>query len=131
MRPPKVKKTVSAASRAKPISWVTTTCVIFSARSSFMTFKTSSLMDGSRAGVGEVPLVEALEAVHAPEQRRLAAARWADEDDQLAFVHRERGARQDRRGRARVRLHEVPGLDHDGRAHRRPLRARASTQAAS
>ena len=44
--------TRSATSRAKPISWVTTTIVMPDRASSFMTSSTSAIISGSRAEVG-------------------------------------------------------------------------------
>ncbi len=47
-----MKSTLSATSRAKPISWVTTTMVIPSRANPFMTSSTSPTISGSRALVG-------------------------------------------------------------------------------
>ncbi len=47
-----MKTTRSAASRANPISWVTTIIVVPSPASSFITFSTSPTSSGSRADVG-------------------------------------------------------------------------------
>ena len=50
--PSAMKRTRLPTSRAKPISWVTTTIVMPSWASSFMTSSTSPTISGSRAEVG-------------------------------------------------------------------------------
>ena len=50
--PPSMKTTRSLTARAKGISWVTITIVIFSSASCRMTFSTSPVSSGSRALVG-------------------------------------------------------------------------------
>ncbi|MNH00246.1 hypothetical protein D3C79_594340 [compost metagenome] len=47
-----MNSTLSATSRAKPISWVTTTMVMPSRASPFITSSTSPTISGSRALVG-------------------------------------------------------------------------------
>ena len=50
--PSSKKRKRSAASRAKPISWVTTSIVIPLSASSFITSRTSLIISGSSAEVG-------------------------------------------------------------------------------
>ncbi len=52
MRPPSMKTMRSPTSRAKPISWVTTTIVIPVCARSFITSSTSLIISGSSALVG-------------------------------------------------------------------------------
>ena len=52
MRPPSIKTTRSATSRANCIAWVTITIVIFCAARSLMTRSTSAVSSGSSAEVG-------------------------------------------------------------------------------
>src|SRR5439155_664241 len=52
IRPPSMNTTRLAECRAKPISWVTTTIVMPSRASPFITSRTSLIISGSRADVG-------------------------------------------------------------------------------
>ena len=74
MIPSSMKSTFDATWRAKPISWVTTTIVIPSSASFFITCKTSPTISGSSAEVGSYDFVDRVldtaakeGAVHLPE----------------------------------------------------------------
>src|SRR4026209_879161 len=58
--------TLSATRRAKSISWVTTSMVIPSSASAFMTLRTSPIVSGSSADVGSSKSISAGPLAHAP-----------------------------------------------------------------
>src|SRR5438094_375741 len=90
-----MKITRWATRRANPISWVTTIMVMPLLARSVMTSSTSLIISGSSAEDDDVTILDALERVHAPDERALARAGRAAHDDDLAGRHPERDVAQD------------------------------------